>query len=78
MLRRVMLVALILGVPSAFADGFASAPTMGASLAKAAPMMSVRFGPQMSHMSGQMMYKAMLFSHSTKYSHEREKGEIAF
>ena len=78
MLRRMMLVALVLGVPSAFADGFATAPTMGAGLAKAAPMMSVRFGPQMSHLSGQMMYKALMFSHSVKYAHEAEKGDITF
>jgi hypothetical protein len=73
-----MFVALILGVPSAFANGFAATPTMGAGLAKAAPVMSVRFGPQMAHMSGQMMYKAMLFSRSVKYAHEAEKGDITF
>ncbi|MFH1469649.1 MAG: hypothetical protein ABIO70_35010 [Pseudomonadota bacterium] len=78
MLRRMMLVALILGVPSALADGFAVAPTMGAGLAKASPMMSAQFGPQMSHMGGQMMYKALMFSRSVKYSRPAEKGDITF
>jgi hypothetical protein len=78
MLRRMLFVALILGVPSAFADGIAVMPTAGPGISMAGPMMGPQLNVRIARGSGQALYKALLFSKSTKMARPAEQGDITF
>ncbi len=79
MLRRMMIVALLLGVPSALADGIAVNPSMGVGATQAAPSLNAQLSPRMmAAMSGQGLYKALMFAKSTKYARPAEEGDITF
>jgi hypothetical protein len=79
MLRRMMIVALLLGVPTALADGIAVSPSVGVAATKASPMIHGDMASRMAvRMSGQGLYKALLFSKTTKYARPAEEGDITF
>ena len=79
MLRRMALVALFLGAPTALADGISVAPTAGAGVTQAAPMMNAQVQLRAAaRLSGQALYKALLFSKSAKVPRPSEEGDLMF
>jgi hypothetical protein len=79
MLRRMMIVALLLGVPTAFADGIAVSPSMSVGVTQATPMCNSAMSARVAaRLSGQHLYKALLFSKSTKVPRPSEQGDISF
>jgi hypothetical protein len=79
MLRRMMIVALLLGVPSAFADGIAVTPTVGVAATQPNAMLNATASARVAaRLSGQYLYKSLLFSKSTKVPQPAEEGDITF
>ncbi len=79
MLRRMMIVALLLGVPSAFANGIAVSPSVGVAATQATPMLNTAAqGRAAARLSGSFLYKAMLISRTTKGPQPSEEGDITF
>ncbi len=79
MLRRMMIVALLLGVPSALADGIAVSPSVGVAATQATPMLNAAMqGRTAARLSGSYLYKAMLVSRTTKGPQPAEEGDITF
>lgn len=78
MLRRMLFIALALGVPAAFANGIAVAPTAGPGFAMAGAMVGPQLNVRLGRVSGQALYKALLFAKSTKYARPAEQGDITF
>jgi len=79
MLPRMMIVALLLGVSSAFADGIAVNPSSSFGATQAAPMMNANMSARMAvRMSGAGLYKALMFTKSNKYARPAEQGDITF
>ncbi len=79
MLRRMLFVALFLGVPSAFANGIAVSPSAGAAASSAAGLASANLQARMAARAGSNhMFKALLFAKSAKMARPAEEGEITF
>lgn len=79
MFRRMMIVALLLGVPSAFADGIAVTPSVNVAATQANVMLNANVSSRAAvRLSGQQLYKALLFSKSTKVPRPAEEGDITF
>ena len=79
MLRRMMIVALILGAPTALADGIAVTPSVNISASQASPMLNAAVSARVAaRLSGQHLYNALLFTKSAKTPRPSEKGDITF
>ncbi len=79
MLRRMMIVALLLGVSTAFADGIAVTPSVSVGATQATPMINANVSARVAaRLSGQALYKALLFSKSAKMPRPAEQGDISF
>lgn len=79
MLRRMMIVALLLGVPSALADGIAVTPSVSVGATQATTMLNASVSARVAaRLSGQGLYKALLFSKSTKMARPAEEGDLTF
>jgi len=74
-----MIVALLLGVSTAFADGLAVNPSANVGATMVTPMNSSNNMARMAaRMSGPGLYKAVMFTKSVKYAREAEEGDITF
>jgi hypothetical protein len=79
MLRRMMIVAVMLGASTAFADGIAVTPSVSISAHQSTPMLNAAVSARVAaRMSGQHLYKAILFSKTTKVPQPSEEGDIMF
>jgi hypothetical protein len=78
MLRRMLVVTLLLGVPAAFADGLGVSPGLGVSTYARASTAGLT--PHHGLMVGNMkpLFRALLFGRNAKYDRPREEGEITF
>ena len=79
MLRRMMIVALLLGVPTALADGIAVTPSVGVAATQATPMLNAASQARAAaRMSGMHLYKATMLARTTKGPRPAEEGDITF
>ncbi len=79
MLRRMLIVALLLGSTSAFADGIAVTPATGVAVTGANPMVRADMNVQVAaRLSGTHLFKALLFSKTTKVPRPSEEGDVMF
>ena len=77
MIRRMLFVALLLGVPTAFADGLGVSPGLGVSAYARTPAAAAS---QHALVVGNMkpLFRALLFGRNYKYDRPHEEGEITF
>ncbi|MBN1335295.1 MAG: hypothetical protein JXB39_04995 [Deltaproteobacteria bacterium] len=78
MFRRMLFVTLLLGVPSAFADGLGVSPGMGVSSHAHASMAGSVSHHAVLAGSVKPLFKALLFGRNARYDRPREEGEITF
>jgi len=78
MFRRMLFVTLLLGVPTALADGLGVSPGSGVSTYARASASGVAAHHGL--MAGNMkpLFRALLFGRNAKYDRPREEGEITF
>ncbi len=78
MLRRMLVVTLLLGVPVALADGLGVSPGLGVSAC--ARTSTAGLTPHHALMAGNLkpIFRALLFGRNAKYDRPREEGEITF
>ncbi len=79
MLRRMMIVALLLGVPTAMADGISVSSSASGGAAQTSVMLNTNAVTRANaRLSGQQLYKALMFTKSTKVPRPSEEGDITF